>query len=98
LREALPQQFDPGIADHPQRRAAQPFRLLAAKPGDGAAIFLDRQRQHLAVGGHAAPRDPGLDEARIARSRAALKKLPTLQPRHQTAHRRLRDHRRVGEL
>ena len=28
----------------------------------------------------------------------APKKLPTLQPRHQTAHRRLRDHRRVGEL
>jgi hypothetical protein len=42
LRETLPQQFDPDIADHPQRRAAQPFRLLAAKSGDGAAIFLDR--------------------------------------------------------
>jgi len=98
LRRPLGQELDPDILDHPNGGAAQPLRLLGVKSGDRAAILLDRERQHLAIGGGAPPRDPGLDEARIARSRAAPKKLPTRQPRHQTAHRRLRDHRRVGEL
>jgi hypothetical protein len=79
----LPQQFDTDISDHPQDRAAQPFGLLAVKSGDGAAIFLDRERQHLAVRGGAAPRDPGFDKAGIARSRPAPKKPPALEPRHQ---------------
>jgi len=94
----LPQQFDTDISDHPQDRPAQPFGLLAVKSGDGAAIFLDRERQHLAVRGGAAPRDPGFDKAGIARSRPAPKKPPALEPRHQAAHARLRDHRGIGEL
>ena len=98
MRRPLGQELDPDILDHPNGGAAQPLRLLGVKSGDRAAILPDRERQHLAIGGDAPPRDPGLDEARIACARPAPEKPPTLEPRHQTAHGRLRHHGGIGKL